>query len=64
MAASPFIFDRQLLRQRRRRAQMLGASTFLLDRVVEDMGERLAAVLRQFELAVDLGTPGDAVRRR
>ncbi|MPZ38929.1 MAG: methyltransferase domain-containing protein [Rhizobiales bacterium] len=63
MTASPIIFDRQLLRDRRRRAGRLGASDFLVQRVAEDMAERLAVVLRQFDLAVDLGTPGDAVRR-
>ena len=40
-----------------------GRSTFLLDRVAEDVADRLAAVLRRFERAVDLGTPTDAVRR-
>ena len=55
------IFDRALLRQRRRRAAALGPATFLLDRVADELAERLAAVLRRFELAVDLGTPGDAV---
>src|SRR5580704_5436745 len=59
---SPTIFDRALIRRRRRRAAALGPATFLLDRVAEDLAERLAAVLRRFELAVDLGTPGDAVR--
>ena len=62
MASSPAIFDRALLRQRRRRATVLGPATFLLDRVADDLADRLAAVLRRFELAVDLGTPGDAVR--
>jgi SAM-dependent methyltransferase len=56
------IFDRALLRRRRRRAASLGPATFLLDRVADDLAERLAAVLRRFELAVDLGTPGEAVR--
>ena len=56
------IFDRALLRRRRRRAVALGPATFLLDRVAGDLAERLATVLRRFELAVDLGTPGDAVR--
>jgi len=56
------IFDRALLRRRRRRAVALGAATFLLDRVADDLVERLATVLRRFELAVDLGTPGEAVR--
>jgi SAM-dependent methyltransferase len=63
MSTGPVIFDRMLLRARRRRAEALGAATFLLDRVAEDLGERLAPVLRQFDLALDLGTPGDAVAR-
>ena len=42
---------------------MLGPATFLIDRVAEDMAERLAAVLRTFDRAADLGTPTDAVRR-
>jgi SAM-dependent methyltransferase len=62
MAENPMIFDRALLRRRRRRAAALGPATFLLDRVAGDLAERLATVLRRFELAVDLGTPGDAVR--
>jgi SAM-dependent methyltransferase len=62
MAEHPMIFDRALLRRRRRRAAALGPATFLLDRVAEDLAERLATVLRRFELAVDLGTPGEAVR--
>src|SRR5689334_5039584 len=63
MAASPIVFDRALLRRRRRRAMALGPTTFLLERVAEDLGDRLATVLRRFDLALDLGTPGDAVRR-
>ena len=62
-AQSPTLFDRSLLRARLKRARALGPETFLLDRVAEELGERLAAVLRQFERAVDLGTPGDAVAR-
>jgi SAM-dependent methyltransferase len=62
MAESHLIFERALLQQRRRRATALGPATFLLDRAAEDLADRLAAVLRRFELAVDLGTPGDAVR--
>jgi len=57
------LFDRALLAQRRRRAAALGPVTFLIDRVAEDMAERLSAVRRTFEVAVDLGTPTDAVRR-
>src|SRR5271156_6294716 len=62
MAENPMIFDRALLRRRRRRAAALGTATFLLDRVAGDLAERLATGLRRFELAVDLGTPGEAVR--
>jgi len=62
MSGNPIIFDRALLRARRRRARALGAETFLIDRVAADLAERLGAVLRQFDLAVDLGTPTDAVR--
>ena len=63
MSAGPTIFDRTLLRARQQRARALGAETFLIDRVAAELGERLAVVLRQFERAVDLGTPTDAVRR-
>ena len=62
MAESPLIFDRALIRARRRRAAALGPATFLLDGVAGDLADRLAAVLRRFDLAVDLGTPGEAVR--
>lgn len=57
----PRLFDRELLRARRRRAATLGPVTFLLDRVAADLSDRLSAVLRQFDLAVDLGTPTDAL---
>jgi SAM-dependent methyltransferase len=58
------IFDRALLRARRRRARGLGAETFLLEHVAEDLAERLSVVQRPFALAADIGTPGDAVARR
>jgi len=57
------LFNRVLLAQRRRRACALGPVTFLIDRVAEDMAERLSAVRRSFDVVVDLGTPTDAVRR-
>jgi SAM-dependent methyltransferase len=60
---SPVIIDRDLLRARRRRALALGPSGFLLDRVAEDLAERLAGVLRVFPCGLDLGTPTDALRR-
>jgi SAM-dependent methyltransferase len=63
MMSQPFhVFDRMLVRARRRRAATLGPATFLIDRVAADMAARLALVLRRFELAVDLGTPTEAVR--
>jgi len=63
MTPAPTIFDRMLLRARARRAMALGAATFLLDRVVADLAERLCAVLRQFDHAADIGTPTDALCR-
>jgi SAM-dependent methyltransferase len=39
----------------------LGPATFLVDRVADDLADRLAAVLRSFPLAVDLATPTAAV---
>lgn len=65
MTDNPAIFDRALIRRRRRRAASLAASfgpaTFLLDRARDDLVERLAAVLRRFDVAADLGSPGEAV---
>ena len=63
MSSGPAIFDRRLLRVRQQRARALGPETFLIDRVADELGERLSAVLRPFERAADLGTPTDALRR-
>lgn len=60
---TPRLFDRALLRARQDRARRAGAETFLLDRIAADLVERLQAVKRQFAHGVDLGTPGDQVRR-
>jgi SAM-dependent methyltransferase len=60
--AAPTLFDRPLLRVRQQRAARAGPATFLLDRVAEDAAERLQAVLRQFDNAADIGTPGDQLR--
>jgi SAM-dependent methyltransferase len=59
---TPVLFDRALLRARLDRAIRLGPVTFLLDRVIEDMEERLRAVTRDFAEAVDLWTPGDGLQ--
>jgi SAM-dependent methyltransferase len=61
--SSPVIVDRALLRARQRRALALGPATFLLDRVAEELADRLGAVLRTFPCGLDLDTPTDAVRR-
>ncbi len=60
--SNPVVFDRTLLRARQRRARALGPETFLIERVAADVGERLGAVLRDFPVAADIGTPTDAVR--
>ncbi|HXH42926.1 MAG TPA: methyltransferase domain-containing protein [Bradyrhizobium sp.] len=57
----PALFDRALLHARQQRAQKQGAVTFLLDRVAEDLLDRLAAVVREFQAPADLWTPGDGL---
>ena len=59
---APTLFDRALLRARQGRAQKLGPATFLLDRVAEDMEERLHAVLRDFADVAEVWTPGEILR--
>jgi len=63
MSSTPAIFDRQLLRARQARARARGFATFLLDHVAAELADRLAAVLRHFALAADIGSQSDAVRR-
>src|SRR3954469_10465753 len=62
MAQNPLVFDRAMLRRRQARAHALGFETFLIDRVASDLADRLGAVLREFPVAADLGTPTAAVR--
>lgn len=57
------VFDRPLGRRRLARAARLGPEPFLLERAAEDLADRLAAVKRRFETAVDIGSPTDAVAR-
>src|SRR5437762_12000989 len=60
---APKLFDRALLRMRQSRALQSEPATFLLDRVVEDMEERLHAVLRDFADVADIWTPGEGLRK-
>lgn len=59
MTSAPRLFDRTLQRRRLTRAlrSEAGYGDFLLNRVVEDLVDRLAAVRRRFGAALDLGTP-------
>jgi SAM-dependent methyltransferase len=59
---APILFDRALLRARQDRARHLGPATFLLDRVAEDIEERLSAVKRNFSDAADIWTPDMLLR--
>ncbi len=61
--AAPKLFDRALLRARQSRARRGDPARFLLDRVVEDMDERLQAVLREFGEVADIWTPDGALRQ-
>jgi SAM-dependent methyltransferase len=58
--AAPLVFDRALQRRRLRRADDGGFADFLLARAAEDLVERLSAVKRMFQFALDLGTPTQA----
>jgi SAM-dependent methyltransferase len=60
---APLLFDRALLRVRQNRALRNGPATFLLDRVAEDMEERLHAVLRDFSDVAEIWTPGELLRK-
>ncbi|KQP88298.1 MULTISPECIES: methyltransferase domain-containing protein [unclassified Methylobacterium] len=54
---APPLFDTGLARHRLARAHREGYADFLLRRVVEDLDDRLGAVLRTFPEALDLATP-------
>jgi SAM-dependent methyltransferase len=59
------IFDRALLTQRRNRAAANASRhDFLLERVADDIAERLALVRRSFPLAVNLGAHHGLLARR
>jgi len=64
MNESAPLFDPALVRRRIARAQRSGYAGFLLERVAEDLEDRLAAVTRSFPVALDLGTPLPLVSER
>jgi len=57
--STPYLFDRKLVITHRLRAIRAGLEAFLLERVAQELVERLSAVNRRFPLVLDLGTPGD-----
>lgn len=57
MTPPPPLFDAALARTRLARARRAGYADFLLARAVDDLDDRLGAVLRRFGQALDLGTP-------
>ena len=57
-AEVPQLFDEVKARMAIQRAARQGAATFLLERAQIDLIERLETVLRSFDPALDLGTPG------
>ncbi|HAQ36432.1 MAG: SAM-dependent methyltransferase [Maricaulis sp.] len=60
--APPRLFDRDLLRRRRdRSARTLAEHDFVLKRTIEDIGERLLDVSRDFDRALMLGGGGRGV---
>jgi SAM-dependent methyltransferase len=62
-SAAPRLFDRVLLRTRVDRAARAQPATFLLDRVGEDLAERLNAVTREFSDVADVWTSGEALSK-
>ncbi|MBB5760603.1 methyltransferase domain-containing protein [Methylorubrum rhodesianum] len=64
MNESPPLFDPALVRRRIARARRAGYAGFLVERMIEDLEDRLAAVTRSFPRALDLGTPVPALSQR
>lgn len=64
MTSPPHIFDRPLRRLRLERAAKRGdGADFLRGRAADDLAERLEAINRHFDLAVDLGSQDGAFAR-
>lgn len=64
MNESAPLFDPALIRRRIARARRAGFAGFLVERMIEDLEDRLAAVTRPFALGLDLGTPVPALSER
>jgi SAM-dependent methyltransferase len=60
----PPLFDRRLIRRRLVRAAAQGPEDFLLLHAIEDFGERLAAIKREFCAILDVGTPSPRLATR
>ncbi|MGU3536528.1 methyltransferase domain-containing protein [Methylobacterium sp. A54F] len=58
------LFDTALVRRRLARARAGRYPDFLLSRLLDDLEDRLGAVLRRFERALDLATPTPVAARR
>lgn len=58
------LFDTALIRRRLARARAGGYAGFLMERVLDDVEDRLAAVTRPFPLALDLASPVPALAER
>lgn len=64
MSDAPLVFDRILARTRLDRAHAGGFAGFLVEHATGDLIDRLGAVLRRFDLVLDLGTPTGTVPDR
>ena len=64
MSDDRLLFDRKLLRARRARfAPLISAHDFLLSHVATEISDRLAAILRDFPTALDLGAYAGSLGR-
>jgi SAM-dependent methyltransferase len=59
----PVIFDRALVRRNLMRAHQQGFVDFLSRQVADELRERLALVLRDFSLVLDLNAPDQQIRQ-
>jgi SAM-dependent methyltransferase len=60
----PELFDPVKARLALARAEQRGAETFLLEHIAEELDERLQAVLRDFPVALEIGSPSPMIAAR